>query len=572
MKTFLRRTCLLWVFLGGLLLLNACKQPDSTPTPAPPPALPTIVSVDPATAPVGSTLAINGTNFSTTPGSNTVLIGGVPATVVSATPTRLVVTVPEGAQNGPIAVTVGTTTVQTTTSFTVAPKPPKPVVNLQGTLRGNITLSRDTIYLLRGFVYVADRAVMTIQPGTVIRGAGPELDPFNENRPGTLLVERGGRLLANGTAAQPIIFTSNKGVGQRAPGDWGGVVLIGKSPTNRPGVTPYFAGIRGTAETYNEPDDNSGSLQYVRIEFAGTGQRSAANPQLGGLTMIGVGRGTIISNVQVAHSSGDGFAWYGGTVNARNLLAYRVADDNWSTNWGYTGNVQFGVGLRDVTVADASGSNGFEAQNYDPGENADGTPLTRLNGLPQTAPVFANMSDFAFNTVPTALSAASPTGFYQSGIYLRNNTGFSLYNSVISGYPEGIRLEGTATGLGNSLTAATGTVDLRGITFANVLTTAAGGGDITGAQANAFVTTNNRSNAVVASGDVATLLLNGATFSLAAPNFVPQTGSPLLSGAVSGGRLGSSFFAATSYRGAFGTDNWLAGWANYNPQTTDYDR
>ena len=410
---------------------------------------------------------------------------------------------------------------------------------------------------------------MTIQPGTVIKGAGPEQDPLGTNYPGALIVERRGKLIANGTAAQPIVFTSAKSAGQRFPGDLGGVVLIGKSLTNRPGATTYFGGIRGTAETYNEPEDNSGSLQYVRIEYAGTGQRGVGNNQLAGLTLIGVGTGTVIDNVQVTQSSNDAFSWYGGGVNAKYLVAHRTTDDNWTANWGYTGSVQFGIGLRDVTITDPSGSNGIESQNFDPGENADGSVLTRQNGLPQTNPTFANISDFAFSTTPTAITAASAAlGYVQSGVYLRRNTALSLYNSVFAGYPEGIRFEGTATGIGTSLTTAAGLIDLRGNAFANVLTPAPGGGAVTGAQANTYLTTASRNNQVVGTGEFTLLLLNGANFTVQAPNFVPQAASTLLTGAVTGGKLAGTFFAPTTYRGAFGTTDWT----NYNPQNTNYDR
>ncbi len=558
----------LWLLVALFTAFAACK--DKTPDPVPVPVVPTIVSIDPATAPVGSTIAINGSNFNTSPGSNTVSIGGVTATVVSASANRLVVTVPTGAQNGAISVTTAGQTVQSPTTFTVAPNPLKPVVSLQGNIRQNRTLSKDTVYVLRGYVYVTTDYTMTIAPGTVIKGGGPELDPLGKNA-GTLIVERRGKLIANGTATLPIVFTSNKAAGQRKPGDWGGIVLIGKSPTNQPGTTTYFGGVRDMVETYNEPEDNSGSLQYIRIEYAGTGQPLTPDSKLAGLTLIGVGTGTVISNVQVTQSSADAFSWYGGTVNAKYLVANRTTRTNWATNWGYIGRVQFGVALRDATVADGAGSNGIDSQNYDPGENANGTPPAKLNGLPQTAPIFANISDFAFSTAPTAIPT-TPTGlgFYQTGVYLRRNTGFSLYNSLIYGYPEGVRLEGTTTGLAASL--ANGAIDLRGNVFANTLTSAAGSGTITSGAANTFLATPAFANQFVSTGDLGTLALNGANFNALAPNFVPQTGSTLLAGAVANTKLTGGFFVTTTYRGAFGTDNWTTGWTNFNPQNTDYDR
>lgn len=551
------------LLLSLLAAVVACKDSAKPDDPAPQPALvPTITGFDPASALSGGTITITGTNFNPTAANNTVTIGGVAATVVSATATSLVVTVPAGAQGGPVAVAVGGQTVQSATSFALAPNPLKPVVEVKGTVFANQTWTSDKIYLLLGQVYIPADFTLFIEPGTVIKGAGPERDPFGKGAAGTLIVERRGKIIAPGTAAKPIVFTSAKALGQRKAGDWGGLVLSGKSPTNRPGLTPLTGGLRGLTELYNEPEDNSGVLQYVRIEYAGTPQPGSPEVKLGGLTLHGVGRGTVIDHVQVSYGSGDAFAWFGGTVNAKNLVAYRAFDDDWSTDWGFGGLVQFGLALRDPVLADPAGANGVESQNFDPGENPDGI-LTRQNGAPLTAPVFANLSNFAFNAPPAA-------GAYRSALLLRRNTALSVYNSLFYGYPEGLRLEGTATGTGANL--QNGTLDLRGLVLANVQTPVVGDGAITTDQATAFFTGAGRNNQIVASTDLPALLLNAATFNLAAPNVLPQAGSPLLTGAVTGGKLAASFFTPVSYRGAFGAENWLAGWTNFNPQEAEYDR
>ena len=562
MKTTKHLLNALLLLLSLSVLIIACKKTPDDPTPTPTPTT-SITSIDPATAPVGSTIAISGTNFNTDPASNTITIGGVVATVVSVTPTRIVVVVPAGAVTGPIAVTAGGQTAQSTGTFTVTVPSLKPVKEVRGTTFGNLNWKKDTIYLIRGLVYIPADYTLTIEPGTVIKGAGPELDPAGTNMSGTLIVERRGKISAKGTAAQPIVFTSAKAVGQRAAGDWGGIVLIGKAAINRPAATTYAGGVRGTVETYSEFDDNSGTLQYVRIEFAGTSQPSVPTNKLSGLTLIGVGYSTTIDHVQVSYSSGDAFGWFGGTVNAKNLVAYRSFDDDWSSDWGFLGKVQFGVALRDPAVGDPTGSNGIESQNFDPGENADGSPLAKQNGLPQTAPIFANISNFAFNSVPT-------TGLYQAGIFLRRNTAISVYNSLFYGYPEGLHIEGTTTGTLANITS--GALDLKGIVLANVTTPVVGAGVITADQATAYFSANGRNNLIITSTDLATLLLNGSSFSLTAPNFLPQTGSPLLTGAVTGGKVADSFFTSVTYKGAFNTDNWTSGWTNFNPVTTAYDR
>ncbi|WP_461080551.1 IPT/TIG domain-containing protein [Spirosoma flavus] len=550
---------------GVFVLIFACKKSTEEPDPQP---MTSITSIDPATAPVGSTIAINGTNFSTTPGSNTITIGGVVATVVSASENRIVVVVPAGVANGPISVTAGGQTAQSPSSFTVAIPSAKPVKEVSGTTFANLTWKKDTIYLLRGMVYIPTDFTLTIEPGTIIKGAGPERDPTGTGHAGALIVERRGKINAQGTATQPIIFTSAKPIGQRSYGDWGGIVLIGKAPVNRPGTTPNPNGVRGTVETYGEPVDNSGILKYVRIEFAGAIQPTTPATRLSGLSLYGVGAGTTLDHIQVSYSGSDAFSWFGGSANLKNLFALQAADDDWSVDWGYVGNVQFGVALRDPNVADQSGSNGFEVENYTPTETADVPAVTIVNGLPKNTPVFANMSNFAFNTTPNTTKTANGTGAYQSGMYLRRNSAIAIYNSLIYGYPEGVRLEsaGTAAGL------TSGTIDLRGIVLANVLTPVVGAGVIPTDQATTYFTGAQRSNQVIATSDLASLLLNASTFTLIAPNFLPQTGSPVLTGAATGGRLTDTFFTTVTYRGAFGTDNWLSGWTNTNPQSVDYDR
>lgn len=561
MEHYKQLSYVLILLLSLSAAISSCKKdPDNPPVT---PAVVTIAKIDPATAPVGSTIAVNGSNFSTNPASTTVTIGGVVATIVSITPTQIIVTVPSGVTSGPVSVTSGGQTVQSPNSFTVYVAPLKPVVIKQGTLDSQ-TWTKDNIYVLDGLVYVRERQNLTIQPGTVIKGNGPN---------SALIIERLAQITAQGTAAQPIVFTSVKPAGQRAYGDWGGVVIIGKSPVKRAGTLAYPNGIRGNVETYSEPFDNSGTLQYVRIEYAGAVQPTTPATRFSGLTLIGVGSGTVIDHVQVSYSGNNAFSWFGGTAHVKNLFAYRSFNDDWSVDWGYVGNVQFGVSLRDPEVADLSGSNGFEVENYESSVTADAPAVVLYSGLQQTVPVFANISNFAFSSTPTTARSARGTGAYQAGAYLRRNSAIAIYNSLIYGYPEGIRFES----LGSTSGLTSGTIDLRGIVLANVLTPVVGAGVITTDQATAYFNQADRANPIIASSNLATLLLNTANFTLTTPNFLPQAGSPLLTGAITGGKLtltpvASSFFSPVTYRGAFGTDNWTAGWTNLSPQTMDYDR
>lgn len=574
MKTSVNWLSSLFLFLLLAGCFTACKKPGTDPVE---PLKTTITSIDPATAPVGSTIAITGTNFSTTPGSNTVLIGGVPATVVSASSTQIVVTVPAGGVTGPVSVSANGQTAQSAASFTTSIRP---TVEKQLDIRSNQVWKKDTIYILRGLVYIPDQFTLTIEPGTIIKGAAPAQDPVaGRNAAGTLVIDRGGKIQAVGTATQPIIFTSAKPAGQRSYGDWGGIVMLGKAPYNRPGTTTFAGLVRGTTETYNEPADNSGTLQYARIEFAGIGQPTA-NSRLNGLTLYGVGHGTTIDHVQVSYSGTDSFAWFGGAVNMKYLVSFRASDDDWSSDWGYTnkiytpntilsgegGKVQFGVALRDPAVADLSGANSFESQNFNPGDNGAGVPLTSQNGLPQTAPIFANISSFAFNGPPSTTPTARG-GAYQAGMYLRGNTAISIYNSVFVGFPEGLHIDGAGT-LAN---ATANELDLRGVVIANALTPVVGTGSVTNEQATAYFLTTGKSNIVIPTSGVADLLLDPLTYTLTKPSFLPLAGSTLLQGGVTNGKVADKFFTPTTYRGAFNTENWLQGWTNFDPQIVNYD-
>ncbi len=283
----------------------------------------------------------------------------------------------------------------------------------------NTTWEASNIYILRGKVRVLAPATLTIEAGTVIQG---ECD-------GTLIVERDGRIVAEGTAANPIVFTSNQPAGQKKPGDWGGVVILGRANNNQAqnvaieGVVVGLPsnnslGYHGPGDALNNADD-SGILRYVRIEYAG--QALTENNEINALTLGSVGNGTTIDHIQVLYANDDAFEWFGGTVNATYLYAYGSVDDDFDTDFGYTGKVQFAASVRvnsqfDVVVPTGQNSNGFESDN-----DAIGSSLT-----PLTNPRFANVT------------LVGPTGEdplnFGSGLLLRRNTALDLYNSIIFGW------------------------------------------------------------------------------------------------------------------------------------------
>ncbi|NBO94133.1 MAG: hypothetical protein EBV06_17760, partial [Planctomycetia bacterium] len=287
----------------------------------------------------------------------------------------------------------------------------------------NVTLSKNKVYLLRGWVYVTNGGTLTIPAGTVIRG--------DKTTVGSIIVERGGKIVANGTATEPIVFTSNQGVGGRNAGDWGGIVILGNAPTNR--VDPKVEGGPRSIYGGSNANDNSGSLSYVRIEFPGVAFQP--NQEINGLTLGGVGQGTNLDHIQVSFSGDDAFEWFGGNVNAKYLIAYKSVDDDFDTDFGFAGRIQFGVALRDPSIADVSGSNGFESDNYNPGLNASNP----AGDAPYTTAVFSNITVLG----PLGASATIDPQF-QHGAHLRRNTRQQIYNTVFAGFPRGIQIQGSA--------------------------------------------------------------------------------------------------------------------------------
>ena len=571
MQVVNKLTCALLVLFGFGVALTAC---DNDQVPAP---VLGITSISPATAPINSTVTITGTQFGSTPASNTVTFGGgAAAEVLTATTTQLVVRVPAAVQNGPITVATGGQSVASTQTFSVGTRA---VIEKTGTITASETWSAGNVYLLRGFTYVKSGATLTIEPGTIIKGGDASQDPAGSQKGGTLIIEAGAKIEARGTATNPIVFTSNKAAGQRGYGNWGGIVIVGKAPQNRPGATSLEGGISGQLGTFNEPTDNSGTLQYVRIEFGGIALVS--NSEINGLTLYGVGSGTTMDHIQISYSGDDSFEWFGGTVNMKYLVAHRGFDDDFDADWGYSGNVQYAVSLRDPGVADQSGSNAIETDNF-AGTGQAATPEANA-GLPQTACVFANVSAFVTTGTPSNAPTSGGSGSYQSAIHHRRTSNLALFNSVFVGYPEGIRLDNGQTtgtnpvaGTGTGQLLAANTIQLRGIVLANTeisgsTTAVRGANGVTNAQAQTYFGTAAYANTIIPSSGVATLLLNAQNFNLTAPSFMLQTGSPLLTGAVWDGRANVPFFDKVTYRGAFGTTNWTIGWTNFDPQNTNYN-
>lgn len=282
------------------------------------------------------------------------------------------------------------------------------------------------VVLLQNKIYVKNNATLTIAPGTIIRG-----DKLTQ---GTLIITRGAKLIANASASNPIVFTSNEAVGSRNEGDWGGVVILGLAKNNQPGGVANIEGIVPTTDTQfggNFDTDNSGIIKFVRIEFAGIALEP--NKEVNGITFGSVGSGTIVDNVQVSFSGDDSFEWFGGTVNCKHLIAYRGLDDDFDTDFGYRGKVQFFLSIRDKDLFDAPGdSNCFESDNDAAGSTAQ----------PKTMPIFSNGTIVGPKGNGTI---ALPIGEkFEKAFRLRRNTSTSCFNSIVTGWEKGLSIEGTA--------------------------------------------------------------------------------------------------------------------------------
>lgn len=430
---------------------------------------------------------------------------------------------------------------------------------ISGTIDSDLELAKGT-YTLRGYVYVNNGATLTIAKGSIIKS--------DISQKGALIIERGSKLIADGSADEPIIFTSGKPAGERAPGDWGGIILLGKAPTNRPtSPAPIIEGGVNRPFGGTEANDNSGTLRYVRIEFSGI----AAEPgsEINGLTLGGVGAGTVLENIQCSYGADDGYEFFGGTVNAKNLISFGIMDDDFDFDFGYSGKIQFAVSLRDKP-ADTDQANGIECDN-------DGTGST---ASPFTNPQLSNLTLIGpYDTT----GSNSNHGFSNRW---RRSTHFQLANSILLGHRKaGFSMESAGTAqdfLNNNLSTFKNNiiavytkpvnVDSAGARAIashpypdNPMASEDRTAMINDAIALVRAKVESDGNTILASRDEVNLT---APFNLNAPNFLPAAGSPALSGASFSGM--DSFFTTVDYRGAFGATDWTAGWANFDPKNATY--
>jgi hypothetical protein len=428
-------------------------------------------------------------------------------------------------------------------------------ITLPNVISTNYQCSAGNTYLIDGKVFVQGGATLFIDEGVTFKGVKKATTVESS----ALVITRSGRIEANGTNTNPIIFTSNEAV--PASGDWGGVVILGSAPLNRadtsiegidlpslpPGVDVFYG---GGAPNVGNANEDKGVLRYVRIEYAGA--RITADNELNGLTLGGVGRGTTLDFIQSSWGADDGFEWFGGTVNAKHLVSVGNDDDNWDFDFGYKGHIQYAVSvLRLARPTYSSDPNGIECDNNQFGTSGGAGDTTRTN------PRISNMTTIgvqdSLNASPVLPAPGSKRILY--GARFRRATNLTVRNSIFMGYTFGVTFESATTA---------GDVGRFQYNLVHGFRTTDVGASIDGTNSE-FLGFVSAANDPIGLND---------PFNVTSPDFRPGPTSPAFSGADFTGMtaIPTNFFAENlagtifpTYRGAFkpGNSNWAGTWTRF---------
>ncbi len=403
---------------------------------------------------------------------------------------------------------------------------------VQGTILQNTTWTSNNVYLLRGGVFVGNdqtQTILTIQPGTVIKGESAS--------GGFLCIRRHSKIIADGTASQPITFTSDRPVGQQARGDWGGIIINGLAHVNLTGGVGQGeggTGFYGGGLTPNDNDD-SGILRYVRVAYAG--YPITPEDELNGIAFQGVGAGTIVDYVHVHMGGDDGIEMFGGSVNLKHCLSTGNLDDQFDWTFGWNGKAQFLICQEYGDVGD----HGFECDNNE----------FNYSATPRSNPTIYNV---------TAIGATNPVS-NPIGLLLRRGTGATIKNSIVMNFEDcGIDIDDAAT-FANAWDSTTQSLNGNLIVDNSIFY---GNGEIaqtgeTGSQNEAnfpftspqFIQVLNPNNRFTNPNLIApTDTLN--------PDFRPAAGSIAFTGYAQ--PPADPFFSAAAFVGAVGDEDWTSGW------------
>lgn len=402
---------------------------------------------------------------------------------------------------------------------------------LSGTLTESITLTPDRDWLLSGGVFIGEdrgrEMTLSVEPGTHVFG--------EVGTNSFLCVNRGSRLVANGTREAPIVFTSSKDPGSRTRGDWGGIILNGRAKLNScplgvacerlgEGGTGYYGGL--------DDEDDSGVLRYVRIEFAG--REISPDNQLNALSLQGTGAGTVLDHIQIHKAADDAIEFYGGTVSFKHILATGPVDDlmDWVNGW--RGKGQFFIGQQHPDAGD----NGIEGDNF----------AEENDSLPRSEPVLSNIT----------LIGSPDSVFSGNGVWLREATGGHLSNMAVLGFATAcMDMDDPAT-----FSSAVSNGELTGsLTLERTYLDCAVNLVDEPSEAGFAATLPEFFNVLNEGNRLADPLLTDP-FNLEQPGFLPQPDSPLLG---SGAAPSDSFFDPVNFIGGIGPDdNWIEGWTSFD--------
>jgi hypothetical protein len=429
----------------------------------------------------------------------------------------------------------------------------KQTVVLSGDITADTELDPKNNYLLQGKVYVKNNATLTIPQGITV---AVEANAAASDK-AALIITSGSKINVQGTNDHPVVFTS--AATDKAPGDWIGILVLGKAATNGDSGKLHLSGFASSADTEfggATDNDNSGSIEFLRVEYAGglnpALEEEWAPDQASGLSLNGVGSGTVLENVMVKYSNDDAFQFVGGTVNGKYLVAYNNGDDNFDFDRGYTGHLQFLISYRSVPSAVAIRANGFESLNDQAA--SDRTPLTR--------PVVSNMTIIGPRE-------DQPLTDQSQGIYIRRSTRFNIQNSIVAGYSNGGLMLCPKTK--PLLTQNKGSIFKfnlvnaddpdRAFTYDNgptgviIVPDAEVAAWAVIAEASLFKVPSLNRNAIA--GSVADLKLK-SLYSADGPDLTPAEGSPALTGADFSDKDFTEF-SKVSFRGAVGpSDAWAS--------------
>ena len=412
-------------------------------------------------------------------------------------------------------------------------------VEVDQDITASTTWTASNIYHIvnRKTLFVKNGATLTIEPGTEVQGGNGAV----------LVITRGSKIMAAGTAAKPILLTTDQPAGQKTQGYWGGLLVLGNAPVNNNrGATPPSD--EATFEAFTaaqpegkfggtDPNDNSGVIKYVRIEFAGF--NFIADREFNNLTLCGVGAATTVDFVQVHRGSDDGIELFGGTVNVKHILSTQNGDDGFDTDNGWQGKAQFVVVQNVAPQGSAEASNGYESDNH----------ASAFTQTPRTLPTVYNA---------TLVGLKSYTGGSSFAMILRRGTGGAYFNHIVTQFPLGIEardIPSTRDQLENGMLSFKYSIFYNNALDNSNFQPPQATNDIN--EATYFGPSATNMNRAVDPG------LTAAAFSLTAPDFRPSAGAAALTGAMPPPSDG--FFDSTAtYVGAFNaTTDWTAGWSAY---------